>query len=69
MSEAGMHTSEAGRRDVEHFQGRLTALMTDAVGCLAPIGLARPGQSCPTHGLPPPFLCVARALIRAKDHT
>ena len=31
MSEAGMHTSEANGRDVEHFRGRLTALMADSV--------------------------------------
>eukprot|EP00802_Teleaulax_amphioxeia_P001768 Tamp_01770.p1 GENE.Tamp_01770~~Tamp_01770.p1 ORF type:complete len:375 (+),score=80.89 Tamp_01770:636-1760(+) len=46
MSEAGMHTSEAGRRDVEHFQGRLTALMTDAAE-----GMGRGGQARASSGL------------------
>lgn len=34
MSEAG-HTGEANGRDVEHFRGRLTALMGDAVPFLS----------------------------------
>ncbi len=34
-SEAGMHTGEANGRDVEHFRGRLTALMGDAVPFLS----------------------------------
>jgi hypothetical protein len=42
MSEAGMHTSEANGRDVEHFRGRLAALMADAVPfCCAAMSFAR----------------------------
>jgi hypothetical protein len=59
--------AQAALKIVEAQQRVQVGVCVWALGCERCVRMPVRPHYAP-HGLPPPFLCVARALIRAKDH-